>query len=155
MTDAHCFAHTTTVLSNGYVLITGGEDQTANIVKGGHGPTNTADMYNPTTGKFDCSGLGGVSPTTGYCKDTMTDARFLHTATLLQNGSVLIAGGNDGSIVNTAEIYVWSYGFTATGNMTDSRENHTATLLTNGSVLIAGGLDAAGRRARRTAELYI
>ena len=28
MTDAHCFAHTTTVLGNGEVLITGGEDQT-------------------------------------------------------------------------------------------------------------------------------
>ena len=65
-------------------------------------------MYNPTTGTFDCSGLGGVSATTGYCQNTMTDGRFLDTATLLQNGSVLIAGGNDGSIVNTAEIYVWS-----------------------------------------------
>ncbi len=146
MTDAHCFAHTTTLLSNGYVLITGGEDQTGNIV-------NTADMYNSATGKFDCSGLGGVSPTTGYCKNTLTDARFLDTATLLQNGSVLIAGGNDGSIVNTAEIYAWSTGFTATGTMTDSRENHTATLLTNGSVLIAGGLDAAGN-VLATAELY-
>ena len=150
MTDAHCFAHTTTVLSNGYVLITGGEDQTGNIV-------NTADMYNPSTGKFDCSGLGGVSATTGYCQNMLTDGRFLDTATLLQNGSVLIAGGSDGSIVNTAEIYVWPAGFSATGNMTDSRENHTATLITTGTnagdVLIAGGLDAAGT-VQQSAELY-
>jgi Galactose oxidase, central domain/Kelch motif len=150
MTDAHCFAHTTTVLQNGYVLITGGEDQTGNIV-------NTADMYNPATGKFDCSGLGGVDPTTGYCLSTLTDGRFHDTATLLQNGSVLIAGGYDGSIVNTAEIYVWPTGFSATGNMTDSRENHTATLITTGAnagdVLIAGGLDAAGV-VQQSAELF-
>jgi len=150
MTDAHCFAHTTTVLSNGYVLITGGEDTTGNIV-------NTADMYDPASGKFDCSALGGADPTTGYCLSTMTDVRFLDTATLLQNGSVLIAGGNDGSIVKTAEVYVWPSGFSATGNMTDSRENHTATLIAKGpnagDVLIAGGLDAAGT-VLATAELY-
>ena len=151
MTDAHCFAHTTTVLANGWVLITGGEDTTGNFVK-------TADMYDPTTGAFTCSTLGGVSATTGYCTNTMTDVRFLHTATLLKNGSVLIAGGNDGSIVNTAELFNPVAGtFTATGTMTDSRENHTATLIVTGpnagDVLIAGGLDAAGN-VQQTAELY-
>src|ERR1019366_122157 len=151
MTDAHCFAHTTTALANGWVLITGGEDMTGNIV-------NTADMYNSTTGAFTCSTLGGVSATTGYCQTTLTDARFLDTATLLKNGSVLIAGGNDGSIVNTAELFNPVAGtFTATGTMTDSRENHTAALIVTGSnsgdVLIAGGLDAAGN-VLQTAELY-
>jgi WD40 repeat protein len=153
MTDAHCLAHTTTVLQNGEVLITGGEDQTGNIV-------NTADMYNPATGKFDCSTLGGVSSTTGYCVNTMTDVRYLDTATLLTNGYVLIAGGTDGSIVNTAEVFNPTAGiFTATsGPMTDSRENHTATLVTKGStnvgyVLIAGGIDAAGTVVQ-SAELY-
>jgi hypothetical protein len=151
MTDAHCFAHTTTVLHNGEVLITGGEDETGNLVK-------TADMYNPATAKFDCSGLGGADPTTGYCQNTLTDARFLDTATLLKNGYVLIAGGNDGSIVNTAELFNPVAGtFTATGTMTDSRENHTAALIVTGSnsgdVLIAGGIDAAGN-VLQTAELY-
>ena len=151
MTDAHCFAHTTTVLHNGEVLITGGEDETGNLV-------NTADMYNPATAKFDCSGLGGADPTTGYCQNTLTDARFLDTATLLKNGYVLIAGGNDGSIVNTAELFNPVAGtFTATGTMTDSRENHTAALIVTGSnsgdVLIAGGLDAVGN-VLQTAELY-
>lgn len=150
MTDAHCFAHTTTVLTNGWVLITGGEDTTGNIV-------NTADMYNPATG-FTCSTLGGVSATTGYCTNTMTDVRFLDTATLLKNGSVLIAGGNDGSIVNTAELFNPVAGtFTATGPMTDSRENHTAALIVTGAnsgdVLIAGGIDALGNVVQ-TAELY-
>jgi WD40 repeat protein len=164
MTDAHCFAHTTTVLQNGEVLITGGEDATGNLVK-------TADMYDPASGTFDCSGLGGVSTTTGYCTNTLTDTRFLDTATLLKNGYVLIAGGYDGSIVNTAEIYnpvnggfgcSGLGGFNATtgfcnNTMTDSRENHTATLIVTGSnagdVLIAGGLDAAGI-VQQTAELY-
>ncbi len=150
MTDAHCYEQTTTVLSNGYVLITGGKDQT--------GTVSTADMYDPTAHEFDCSGLGGVSATTTYCTDRMTQKRFLHTATLLKNGSVLIAGGNTGSITNTAEVYVWSYGFSATtGNMTDSRENHTATSIVTGpnagDALIAGGLDAAGN-VLATAELY-
>ena len=164
MTDAHCFAHTTTVLQNGEVLITGGEDETGNLV-------NTADMYNPATGKFDCSTLGGADPTTGYCLSTLTDTRFLDTATLLKDGRVLIAGGNDGSIVNTAELFdpvAGTFGCSSLGGsnaltgfcnntMTDSRENHTATLIVTGpnagDVLIAGGLDAAGN-VLQTAELY-
>jgi hypothetical protein len=164
MTDAHCFAHTTTVLQNGEVLITGGEDQTGNLV-------NTADMYDPTTGQFECSGLGGADPNTGYCLSTLTDTRFLDTATLLQDGSVVIAGGNDGSIVNTAEIFdpvSGTFGCSSLGGvnpntgfcnntMTDSRQNHTATLIVTGpnagDVLIAGGLDASGV-VLQTAELF-
>ena len=164
MTDAHCFAHTTTVLQNAEVLITGGEDETGNLV-------NTADIYNPVSGKFECSGLGGADPTTGYCLSTLTDARFLDTATLLKDGRVLIAGGNDGSIVNTAELFdpvAGTFGCSSLGGlngttgfcnntMTDSRENHSATLLVKGplagDVLIAGGLDAAGN-VQQTAELY-
>ncbi len=164
MTDAHCFAHTTTVLQNGAVLITGGEDQTGNLV-------NTADMYNPSSGKFDCSRLGGADPTTGYCLSTLTDARFHDTATLLKDGRVLITGGFDGSIVNTAELFdpvAGTFGCSGLGGsdptsgfcnntMTDSRENHTATLIVTGpragNVLIAGGLDAAGN-VLQTAELY-
>jgi len=164
MTDAHCFAHTTTVLQNGEVLITGGEDETGNLV-------NTADMYNPATGKFECSGLGGADPTTGYCLSTLTDARFLDTATLLKDGRVLIAGGSDGSIVSTAELFnpvAGTFGCSGLGGsnattgfcnntMTDGRENHTATLIVTGpnagDVLIAGGLDAAGN-VQQTAELY-
>jgi hypothetical protein len=164
MTDAHCFAHTTTVLQNGEVLITGGEDETGNLV-------NTADMYNAASGQFDCSGLGGVDPSTGYCKNTLTDARFLDTATLLKDGRVLIAGGNDGSIVNTAEIFDPSngtFGCSSLGGtdpntgfckntMTDSREDHASALIVTGpnagDVLIAGGLDAAGK-VLQTAELF-
>jgi hypothetical protein len=66
----------------------------------------------------------------------MTVARSQHTATLLSNGKVLIAGGG----VASTELYDPSTGtFTATGNMTEVRSQHTANLLPSGMVLIAGG----------------
>jgi WD40 repeat protein len=73
----------------------------------------------------------------------MTIPRAGHTATLLPNGKVLIAGG-----VRAAELYDPVTGtFAATGELTKARNRHTATLLANGKVLIAGGGD-------NTAELY-
>jgi hypothetical protein len=67
----------------------------------------------------------------------------MHTATLLPNGKVLIAGGcfgNGGPGQSTAELYdPATAAFSPTGSMADARCNHTATLLGNGQVLIAGG----------------
>ncbi len=85
----------------------------------------------------------------------MTSARFLHTATLLPNGKVLIVGGYNNSITfNTAEVYDPATGtFTATaGNMMSARHYHTATLLPNGKVLIVGGRN--GDIWLNTAEVY-
>ncbi len=69
--------------------------------------------------------------------------RAFHTATLLNNGRVLITGGIvdfAGDTTNTAEIFDPILGtFTATGNMINSRAGHTATLLASGKVLITGG----------------
>jgi hypothetical protein len=73
----------------------------------------------------------------------MAVARFRHTATLLQNGKVLITGGTSLDSSNptaTAEVYDPATGsFTVTGGMTTAREEHTATLLADGKVLIVGG----------------
>jgi hypothetical protein len=67
----------------------------------------------------------------------MVTARGGHTATLLQNGMVLVVGG---SISNSAEIYNTATGsFSATGTPTSSYFSSPAILLPNGKVLIAGG----------------
>ena len=95
------------------------------------------------------------SPGTFIPTGSMTTPRFLHTATLLADGRVLIAGGQRidppavFTTLSSAEIYDPRTGtFTATGNMTTARSRHTATLLPNGKVLIAGGADDS------SAELY-
>jgi hypothetical protein len=98
---------------------------------------------------------GAFSPT-----GRMTVARTLHTATLLPNGNVLIAGGRihrvqdyRGTATATAELYDPVTGtFSPAGSMTTPRVLHTATLLPNGKVLIVGSDWAAGDD--RSAELY-
>jgi hypothetical protein len=106
---------------DGDVLVAGGDFSDA----GG-----TAELYNPTAKTFTL--------TTG----NMTMLRSQHTATLLTNGKVLIAGGIDSSnaVTATAELYVpSSNAFSATGPMANARFGHTATLLPDGKVLITGG----------------
>ena len=86
---------------------------------------------------------------------SMEIPRYLHTATLLNDGRVLIAGGSDGAAgVATAELFEPSTGsFTPTGSMTTWRENHTATLLSNGPVLVTGGRGGNGG-VLMTAEVF-
>jgi hypothetical protein len=134
-------AHTATLLQNGQVLVTGGEDASRNFL-------TSSELYNPATGKWTVTG------------NTATP-RLDHTATLLPNGEVLVAGGYLG--VNsqyqplytaTAELYNPSTGtWKATGSMTVPRAFHGATLLANGEVLVAGGSNADGS-SNFSAELY-
>jgi hypothetical protein len=90
---------------------------------------------------------------------SMTTGRLSHTATLLADGRVLIAGGqifSDSKWAATwsAELYDPSTGtFSATGHMTTTRLYQTATLLGDGKVLIAGGLDGESNPLG-TAEVY-
>jgi len=72
----------------------------------------------------------------------MSDAREAFTATLLQNGEVLVAGGYGylGDCLAVAELYNPSTGeWTPTGGMTQGRCSPSATLLPSGNVLVAGG----------------
>ena len=88
----------------------------------------------------------------------MNVGRAAHTATLLPNGNVLIAGGfrEEGTseiAIASAEIFdPETNTFTPAGDMNEPRDGHTATLLPNGLVLIVGGWNQNGRTA--TAEIY-
>ena len=82
-------------------------------------------------------------------------ARQGHTATLLPNGKVLVAGGQgQGPTLATNELFdpatgSWSF----TGNLGQARSGHSATLLADGKVLVAGGANANGASIA-TAEIY-
>ncbi len=129
--------HTATLLPNGKVLIAGGGDPSLGDIS-----FSSAELYDPVTGTFSPTGsLGG--------------ARVYHTATLLPNGRVLIAGGYDGtSNISSAEVYDPATGtFSPTGSMGTARAGHTATLLPSGKVLIAAG-SAVAYTTTNSAELY-
>ena len=84
-----------------------------------------------------CQGGFGGFDNTG----SMATARADHTATRLNNGLVLVAGGSgaSGNLLASAELYNPSSGtWTTTGNLSAARTFHTATLLPNGKVLVAG-----------------
>jgi hypothetical protein len=83
----------------------------------------------------------------------MAASREYHTATLLPNGKVLIAGGFNNGISTSAELYEPVTGaFTATGSLGEARCQHTATLLPNGKVLMTGGWGISPTLS--SAELY-
>lgn len=86
------FEHTATLLTNGRVLVAGGRDEAANISGLG-----TAEQYDPATNAWSAAG-------------SLATGRFGHTASLLQNGKVLIAGGEKGNTLASTEIYLLSDG---------------------------------------------
>jgi hypothetical protein len=106
------------------------------------------------TGVLVIAAVTVVSQTPPFWRDTgsLNIFRSSHTATLLPNGKVLVAGGNGsgGNPINSAELYdpvseIW----TTTGSLHLSRSGHAAVLLGNGKVLVVGGMGAES-----SAELY-
>ncbi len=97
------------------------------------------------------SGCAAVLPAQSFTTaESMHEARLQHTATLLNDGTVLVTGGvgSDGQPTNSAEIYnpqAANWHYTSTGQqgqqtkMGTPRTGHTATKLADGRVLLAGG----------------
>lgn len=113
-------AHTSTLLDNGKVLITGG------FVANGSG-LKTAELFDPAANSF--------TPL-----PDLNTARASHTATRLPDGKVLIAGGFNGEYLDTAEIFDPAANrFVPAGRMATARSGHVATLLNDGRILLAGG----------------
>jgi len=145
------WGHTATLLLDGRVLITGGVNSTSTEAGS---VANTAEIYDPTEQTFVLTA------------GTMSSPRFLHTATLLADGRVLIVGGGTtvqpacilcygATISNTAEIFDPATGlFTpTTAPMATARQVFTSTLLPDGEVLVAGGAAVDGT-SLSAAELF-
>jgi N-acetylneuraminic acid mutarotase len=134
--------HTATLLQDGRVLVVGGFDPTFGDV---FGFVATAQLYDSATGSWTLTGA-------------MNDGRYGHTATLLDDGRVLVAGGSGGNgILASAELYDPATGlWTHTGPMLEARVSHTASLLPNGKVLVAGFFfgGSEGAHSLATAELF-
>jgi Galactose oxidase, central domain len=134
------YGHTATALPGGDVLIAGGE----RIDEDGFDiALSSAEIYNPGSGRFHPTG-------------SMRVARKHHTATVLRDGQVLLAGGedNNGHALESAELYNPGSGtFRTTGRMVNAHDSGTATLLSDGSVLVAGGFSGASG-VTAAAELY-
>ena len=104
------------------------------------------------------SSINPVTDTWAATGNLMGAARKLHTATLLLDGRVLVAGGDMSSTGLTSAgnltdpaTGLWS----PTGDMTTARERHTATLLLpSGKVLVTGGIPMDGGLALDSAELF-
>ena len=170
------WAHTATLLTDGRVLIVGGFNSSDS------GLVTSAEIYDPATNTFTvvATGLIPVQATallddgrvllvggsSAAVYDPQTNSvvptgnlvePYAGTATLLQNGTVLVTVSTYGLSSNSSygELYDPATGsFTRVGDMVTYHSNPTATLLSNGQVLIVGGDVGDGDGASATAELY-
>jgi N-acetylneuraminic acid mutarotase len=135
--------HTATLLDDGEVLVTGGATAYTNSLGA---VTASAEIYNPRADAW-------------HAAAPMSQARYIHSATALGNGHVLVVGGwsyttNFDPSLSTAEIYDPAANrWTETGPMTTGRARFGLVALQDGRLLAAGGVGPTYRMLA-TAELW-
>ncbi len=132
---------TVTPLDDGRILVVGGyyfnQSTLQNIYY------NTCEIYDPATESWSFI-------------DSLSEGRAGHTATILDNGKVLVAGGYGGiNYLNSCEIYdpvtnQWS----AAGNLLHARDYHSSLPLSDGRVLVSGGTTPDSTLGTRYCEIY-
>jgi len=139
--------HSATLLPNGKVLVVGGHGGVVLPGSGVVGSSGTAlvsaELYDPASGKWTATG-------------SLHAGRYGHTATLLSNGKVLVAGGYDtnDTAQSSAELYDPATGnWSLVGSLNTARAGHTATLLGTGKVVVMGGEIKRGIETKST-EMY-
>lgn len=139
--------HTATRLADGRILVCGGRDSTC-VLGCPQRVWSSAECFDPRTGTFSPVG-------------DMAQARYGHTATLLPDGRVLVAGGTTPDLPDTdvsaaIEVFDPATGrFDPAGSLLRPRSHHTATLLTDGQILFAGGRTyGEGTLASATLEVH-
>jgi N-acetylneuraminic acid mutarotase len=146
-------AHAATRLADGRVLVTGG----GRVFLGGTmflsgSFLSSAEVYDPVSGTWSMTG-------------SMLSARAGHTSTLLPDGRVLVAGGDDDgdalatgqteSFLGTSEVYDPATGtWSPAGTMITGRTAHSATLLHSGKVLVNGGWAAHSNLGGFNTDVY-
>lgn len=140
------FEHSATLLRDGRVLVTGGlgpADGSSELT-----PLRSTEIYDPAADAFVTGGA-------------LAEGRTNHTATLLDDGSVLVAGGAGGvngdvSLASAELLNPRQAAWTTVAALAEARTGHTATRLDDGRVLVAGGESArrGSRRSLATAEVF-
>ena len=126
------YDHTATLLPDGRVMIAGGSGRTGSFSP----QLSSVELYDPMSRSWSSA-------------RSMVQARSDHTATLLQDGRVLVVGGFGGEdlggtelggYLDSAELYDPSTdSWSSAGSMLKPRLSHTTTVLLDGRVLVAGG----------------
>jgi hypothetical protein len=166
------YGHTATLMPDGTVLVAGGKNANGYLmnVEPAAGPGTgpgiglevSVEQYDPATGTWappkDCEDCHRHGLVGGHYGHLGPNGRSGHTATLLPNGEVLVAGGElYGNALSSAMLYDPAHReWIDTTPMAAARYGHKATLLTNGKVLVTGGYYSSGGSisAVNSAELF-